>query len=404
MNTLLLKQEIGPASDLIRNGELVAVPTETVYGLAGDGLNEEAVAQIYEVKGRPAVKPLSLMVRGPEDIRLYCCDVPVQAFTLAEYFWPGPLTIVLPAKEGIPPIVLAGGKTVGLRCPDSPLTLQLIRESERPLAAPSANPSGETSPKSAEAVMDYFDGKIAAVIDGGPCTLGTESTILDMSMKPFRILRQGALQEKEIVNVLMKEMTVFGITGTTGSGKTTVLEWLKSKNAFVIDCDALYHDMLRMHEPMLTALRARFPETFEADGVLDRRRLAAQVFSDPQALLELNAITHRYIGEEIQGRLRQAALEGCLLAAVDAVELISSGASAFCDYTVAVLSGRQNRLERIMKRDGLSREEAEQRIDAQKPDSYYEEHCELVLRNDADRKTLVRECENILGGLIRYGR
>ena len=404
MKTQLFDKEIGSAPDLIQSGELVAVPTETVYGLAGDGLNEEAVAQIYEVKGRPAVKPLSLMVCGPEDIPRYCHDVPEQAYALAERFWPGPLTIVLPAKENIPSIVLAGGKTVGLRCPDSPLTLQLIREAGRPLAAPSANPSGETSPKTAETVIEYFDGKIAAVIDGGPCTLGTESTILNMSAKPFRILRQGALQEQEIADALKEQMPVFGITGTTGSGKTTVLDWLEENGAYVIDCDALYHEMLRTHEPMLTALRARFPEAFGEEGTLDRRRLAAQVFSDPQALLELNAITHRHIGEEIRLRLRQAALGGWPLAAVDAVELISSGASDACDHTIAVLSGRETRLERIMKRDGLSREEAERRIDAQKPDSYYVENCELVLRNDADRETLIRECENKLGGLIRHGR
>lgn len=403
MRTQVWKNTVGEAADCIRKGELVAVPTETVYGLAGDGLNEDAVSRIYEVKGRPAVKPLSLMVHGPEDILRYCCDVPEQAFDLADRFWPGPLTIVLPAKKEIPSIVLAGGKTVGLRCPDNTLTRQLIRDSGCPLAAPSANPSGMPSPRSAETVLSYFDGKIAAVIDGGSCSLGTESTILDMSRKPFRILRRGALQENEIIDALIKRLQVFGITGSSGSGKTTVLSWLKKKGAYVIDCDALYHEMLHTHKPMLSALYERFPEAFDKEESLDRSRLAALVFSDPKALMELNAITHRYIEEEIRRHLEIAALGGWKLAAVDAVELVSSGISACCDHTVAVLSDREKRLERIMRRDGLDRKEAERRIDAQKPDSYYEANSDLVLHNDADREVLENECENRLGGLIGNG-
>lgn len=159
METKRITENIGDAAAILRRGGLVAVPTETVYGLAGNGLDEKAVAEIYEVKGRPAVKPLSLMVPDESAMELYCENVPPQAHALARRFWPGPLTIVMKAKAHIPPIVLAGGTTVGLRCPDHPLTLSLLRESGLPLAAPSANPSGEASPKTAEQVMAYFDGK-----------------------------------------------------------------------------------------------------------------------------------------------------------------------------------------------------------------------------------------------------
>ena len=127
METKIITENIEDAAALIRAGGLVAVPTETVYGLAGNGLDEQAVQQIYEVKGRPAVKPLSLMVPDESAMERYCEAVPEAAYALARRFWPGPLTIVLRAKGEIPPIVLAGGETVGLRCPDHPLTLSLLR-------------------------------------------------------------------------------------------------------------------------------------------------------------------------------------------------------------------------------------------------------------------------------------
>ena len=181
MRTERMTDHIVQAADIIKTGGLVAVPTETVYGLAADGLNAQAVERIYEVKGRPAVKPLSLMAPGKEALDLYGRDVPRGAVVLADRFWPGPLTIVVKADQKIPSIVLAGGDTVGLRCPDSEKTLELLRLCGRPLAAPSANPSGAASPKTADEVLAYFDGAIEAVIDGGPCTLGTESTIVDLT-------------------------------------------------------------------------------------------------------------------------------------------------------------------------------------------------------------------------------
>ena len=146
MKTEILTNELLRAEEIIKNGGLVAVPTETVYGLAGNGLDEQAVQKIYEVKGRPEVKPLSLMVSGIEDIEKYALNPPPEAYALAEAFWPGPLTIVLKARAFISPTVLAGGSTVGLRCPDSELTLELLKKSGLPLAAPSANPTGEKSP------------------------------------------------------------------------------------------------------------------------------------------------------------------------------------------------------------------------------------------------------------------
>ena len=142
MKTALIRENIEDAAKLIKDGELVAVPTETVYGLAGNGLDAHAVEMIYEVKGRPQVKPLALMVPDSGDMEKYCEDVPAQAKKLAERFWPGPLTLVVRAAPEIPAVVRAGGETVGLRCPDHPLTLELLRQCGLPLAGPSANPSG----------------------------------------------------------------------------------------------------------------------------------------------------------------------------------------------------------------------------------------------------------------------
>ena len=239
MNTKRITTELAEAAAFLRDGQLVAVPTETVYGLAGNGLDVAAVEQIYEVKGRPAVKPLSLMVPGRESIERVCSDVPPAACALAERFWPGPLTIVLKAKPVVPEIVRAGGSTVGLRCPDHPATLETLRLAGVPFAAPSANPSGAPSPKTADEVLRYFDGQIAAVIDGGPCGIGTESTIVDLSQTPYRILRHGALPEKQVWQTLVDDMTIIGVTGGTGCGKTTALSAFSERGALVLDCDAV---------------------------------------------------------------------------------------------------------------------------------------------------------------------
>ena len=400
MKTEVFTGSVGHAAEIIRSGGLVAVPTETVYGLAANGLDAEAVGKIYEVKGRPAVKPLSLMVRSFEDMELYCEKIPPQAVALAKRFWPGPLTIVLKAKDLVPDIVLAGGDTLGLRCPDNALTLRLIREAGLPLAAPSANPSGSKSPQSAAEVLSYFDGAIDAVIDGGACMLGVESTIIDMSSAPYRILRQGALPEKEIKEALADSLTLIGITGGSGSGKTTALNCLRDFGALVIDCDELYHQMLLSDDAMKDELAGRFPEAVGAEGEINRKALANTVFGNAEALQDLNGITHKHIADRVCRILEDFAFAGGRLAALDAVELIASGLSGRCDHTVAVISDREGRIERIMSRDGITREQAERRIDAQKDDAYYTEKCSHVLKNDSTFEEFENKCRLFFGGLI----
>lgn len=376
---------------IMRGGGLVAVPTETVYGLAGNGLDEKAVAEIYEVKGRPEVKPLSLMVHDAASMERYCENVPPQAYTLAKKFWPGPLTIVMKAKPCVPEIVRAGGETVGLRCPDHPLTLELLEKSGVPFAAPSANPSGEPSPKNADSVLKYFDGKIDAVLDGGECGIGCESTLIDLSRTPYRILRQGALPADEIADAFVDSMKIIGITGGTGCGKTTALNELERRGALLIDCDAVYHRMLETDRPMLDEIEKYFPGAV-IDGKLDRKALGAVVFTDEEALRDLNIITHRHINLEIRRILREHAMNGGTLAAIDAIELFSSGLAKRCTATIGVIADHEVRIDRIMRRDGISREYAMMRVNAQRPNEYFIQKCSHVLENNGSQEEFIEKC------------
>lgn len=376
---------------IMRGGGLVAVPTETVYGLAGNGLDEKAVAEIYEVKGRPEVKPLSLMVHDAASMERYCENVPPQAYTLAKKFWPGPLTIVMKAKPCVPEIVRAGGETVGLRCPDHPLTLELLEKSGVPFAAPSANPSGEPSPKNADSVLKYFDGRIDAVLDGGECGIGCESTLIDLSRTPYRILRQGALPADEIADAFVDSMKIIGITGGTGCGKTTALNELERRGALLIDCDAVYHRMLETDRPMLDEIEKYFPGAV-TDGKLDRKALGAVVFTDEEALRDLNIITHRHINLEIRRILREHAMNGGTLAAIDAIELFSSGLAKRCTATIGVIADREVRIDRIMRRDGISREYAMMRVNAQRPNEYFIQKCSHVLENNGSQEEFIEKC------------
>ena len=376
---------------IMRGGGLVAVPTETVYGLAGNGLDEKAVAEIYEVKGRPEVKPLSLMVHDAASMERYCENVPPQAYTLAKKFWPGPLTIVMKAKPCVPEIVRAGGETVGLRCPDHPLTLELLEKSGVPFAAPSANPSGEPSPKNADSVLKYFDGKIDAVLDGGECGIGCESTLIDLSRTPYRILRQGALPADEIADAFVDSMKIIGITGGTGCGKTTALNELERRGALLIDCDAVYHRMLETDRPMLDEIEKYFPGAV-IDGKLDRKALGAVVFTDEEALRDLNIITHRHINLEIRRILREHAMNGGTLAAIDAIELFSSGLAKRCTATIGAIADREVRIDRIMRRDGISREYAMMRVNAQRPNEYFIQKCSHVLENNGSQEEFIEKC------------
>ena len=190
------------AAEIIKKGGLVAIPTETVYGLGANGLDVDAVAKIFEAKGRPQDNPLILHISGPEQIELFCHHIPQAAYDLAEKFWPGPLTIVLPARECVPKRTTGGLDTVAVRCPDNVVTREIIRLSGVPIAAPSANISGKPSTTTAEHVRHDHDGKIDAIVDGGACRVGVESTIVDLTERRPRLLRPGGIGPEQLLEVL----------------------------------------------------------------------------------------------------------------------------------------------------------------------------------------------------------
>jgi L-threonylcarbamoyladenylate synthase len=195
-------KDIEKAKALLKKGKLVAIPTETVYGLAANATNADAVARIFEAKNRPSFDPLIVHVPDLHAVKLYADNLPLKALALASNFWPGPVTILLKKKEIIPDIVTAGLETVGIRCPNHPLTRELLEELDFPLAAPSANPFGYISPTTPEHVNEQLGDKIAYILDGGPCTIGIESTIVGFNNDQATVYRLGGLGIEDIEKVI----------------------------------------------------------------------------------------------------------------------------------------------------------------------------------------------------------
>ena len=502
---------IQQAAAILRHGGLLGIPTETVYGLGANALDETAVLHIFEAKGRPQDNPLILHVPGADWLELYCHDIPPVAYTLAERFWPGPLTMILPRRDIVPLRTTGGLETVGVRCPDHPMTLAIIREAGIPVAAPSGNTSGRPSPTTAQHMLEDMDGKIDGIVDGGPCSVGVESTIIDLTVTPPRLLRPGGLPLEALEEVLgtvavdkavrqkladgeqakapgmkyrhyapkapvtvitgtpgasaayiaahltkhsgvicfdeyaplfeghtihrlgpagdklaqaqhvfdalrtfngtdvteifaqcpdegglglavgnrLKKAAGFhvieaprplivGITGPTGAGKTSALRALEQLGGCVLDCDAIYHDMLRSDDGLRRALTDAFGSVFTADGHLDRQKLGTLVFGDPQQLERLNTIIFAHLPRELERRM---AASPAPIIGIDAINLVESGLSKLCDRTLAVLAPVEDRIRRIMARDGISEEYARLRVAAQKDDAFYRSHCTDVLEN-----------------------
>lgn len=196
-------------------------------------------------------------------------------------------------------------------------------------------------------------------------------------------------------------MTVIGITGPSGAGKTTVLGVLEELGAAVIDCDALYHRLLREDAALLGRIRDRFgPSVFDAAGNLDRKALGSVVFRDPAALAELNKLTHAAVLAAVDKLLAQAEREGKTAAAIDAIALIESGAAEKCAVTVAVTAPADVRVKRLMAREGVGEDYARARIAAQKPDRFYEEHCDYVLRNDGRPEDCRRQARDLFNTIL----
>ena len=505
------KNAVAEAAAILRRGGLLGIPTETVYGLGADALNEDAVRRIFEAKGRPQDNPLIIHVPSADWLERYCQNVPPAAYRLAERFWPGPLTMILPRRDIVPLRTTGGLETVGVRCPDHPVTLAIIEAAGVPVAAPSGNTSGRPSPTTAQHMMEDMMGRIDGIVDGGPCAVGVESTIIDLTVQPPRLLRPGGLPLEELEAVLgevavdkavrqrlgdgekakapgmkyrhyapraavtvvtgtprrsaayirehlpagagvicfdeyaplfaghivhrlgsqedklaqaqhvfdalrtfddtdvtailaqcpdesglglavgnrLKKAAgfhtvdvsplVIGFTGPTGAGKTSALRALERLGGLVLDCDAVYHDLLRTDSTLRDAITGAFGQVFAPDGTLDRQRLGTVVFSDPAALDTLNRIIYARLPRELLRRMDESSAP---VVGIDAINLVESGLCRLCRRTVAVLAPSEQRVRRIMARDGIPEEYARLRVQAQKDDGFYRTHCTDTLFND----------------------
>ncbi len=194
--------DIATAKNLLQKGELVAIPTETVYGLAGNALDASAVAKIFEVKKRPSFDPLIVHIPDYSQLSKYASQIPPQAERLAKEFWPGPLTLLLKKRSIVPDLVTSGLDTVGIRCPNHPLTQSLLKSIDFPLAAPSANPFGFVSPTTAAHVNEQLGAKIRYILDGGPCQVGVESTIVGFENNKTVVHRLGGIDVEQLETVV----------------------------------------------------------------------------------------------------------------------------------------------------------------------------------------------------------
>ena len=210
-------REAGRAAEILKAGGLLGIPTETVYGLGANGLDPEAVARIFAAKGRPQDNPLILHIPSADWLERYCLDIPNGAYALARRFWPGPLTMILKRRSVVPDVVTAGLDTVGMRCPAHPVCRAILTAAGVPVAAPSGNTSGRPSPTNMADMLEDMDGKIEGIVDGGPCSVGVGSTIVDLTVTPPRLLRPGGVTLEELRDVLGEVAVDAAVTRLMGA-------------------------------------------------------------------------------------------------------------------------------------------------------------------------------------------
>lgn len=520
------EKDIKTAAEIIKNGGLVAFPTETVYGLGGDAENAASAEKIYAAKGRPSDNPLIIHLSKASDAEKYAYTNEL-FYRLADRFCPGPLTMILPKKDVIPKAVTGGLDTVAVRIPSHPVARAFIEACGTAIAAPSANISGSPSPTSAAHVKADLDGRIDAIIDGGICGVGLESTIIKFKDGRAVILRPGAVTEEMLSAIVpvgrdlalfdkpdentrpeapgmkyrhyaprvpvtmlkgshadvvsfMKEalgkdgatgvicyerdrdeikgrnvsylpddpegqagnlfaflrgydesdapcvysvtpprtgiglavynrltkaagfsvrhvglnIPVIGLTGQSGSGKSTVAAIFARRGAFVADCDEVYHSLLKRGSPLTKELKKRFPSAVK-NGKVDRPALAEIVFSDKAKLDELNKVTHGVILDEVRKRLRSAEKE-YKFAVVDASQLFESGFDTECTAVIGVCADDETRIKRITERDGISREKALSRTKNQHNGDFFRVYCDMTVENTGTLDKLEESVDKII--------
>jgi len=302
------------AKNLLEKGALVAIPTETVYGLAGNAFSAETVIQIFETKNRPHFDPLIVHVANRERVGEVVAEIPEVAQELMKNFWPGPLTIVLRKSSAVPDIVTSGLETVGVRMPNHPMTLELLRSLDFPLAAPSANPFGYISPTSAQHVAKQLGDHIPFILDGGVCSVGVESTIIDCTQSKPVILRLGGTTIEQITNAIGEvEVNTVSSSAPQAPGMT-LSHYAPRKPLFIGDIRALLNSMkgnvsvLSFKDEYAGCRTIRLSETG------DLREAARNLFSAMRELdaEDTTAIVAEWVpdiglGRAINDRLRRAA-------------------------------------------------------------------------------------------------
>lgn len=516
LNTQLIQSDdaagLQSAADILKNGGLVAIPTETVYGLAANALDGSAVAKIFKAKGRPMDNPLIVHIGKIEELYPLVSDVSEKAKALAEAYWPGPLTIILPKSDVIPDEVSAGLDTVAVRMPSHPVANKIIELSGCPLAAPSANSSGLPSPTTAQHVMEDMNGKIEAVVDGGESAVGIESTVVTLATDVPRLLRPGGIthaqleavlghvdidpavlsqledgvkpaspgmkykhyspkaevfivkgslpsfkfyidsvkqngdmalcfdgEEKDIsvpcltfgkeenaeeqahllfanlrkfdelhatrvfvrspskdgvglgvYNRLLRAAAfkvinppvIYGLTGQTGAGKTTVAAELEEKGYLVVDCDILARRVTEKDSPVLKELQSAFGnDIIDTNGELVRSELAKRGFANEESRQKLNSITHPAITKLTIRKINDEFKPEHKGVVVDAAAIFDSQLAGYCSKMIVVVAPEDERLKRIVVRDNISTQSAMQRIKAQHDEEYYKERADILVRN-----------------------
>lgn len=310
------KQSLAHAAQLLQAGEVVAFPTETVYGLGANALDTTAIEKIYTAKGRPSDNPLIVHIASQEQLEQLVSAIPERAKILIQSFWPGPLTLVFPKSKIVPDIITAGGETVAIRWPSHPVALDLIRKSGVPIAAPSANLSGKPSPTKAEHVFEDLHGRIPLILDGGPTDIGLESTVLDVSGEMAVLLRPGKISKEELEEILGEE--VFTLEQTDGVARSPGMKYRhyapKATVVLFSDLSELALDN-EQHAALLSLNRLPSqPVTVQKDFAGDRQRFAHELFStlrvfDAQSVerIYIERVDLSGLGQAIMDRLNRAA-------------------------------------------------------------------------------------------------
>ena len=512
INDTTQSAEIEAVAKILREGGLAAIPTETVYGLAANALDPDAVNSIFKAKGRPNDNPLIVHISEVEEIYPLVTSFPDKAKALVDAFWPGPLTIILPKSDIVPKEVCPRLETVAVRMPSHPVARAIIKAAGVPLAAPSANSSGLPSPTKASHVIDDMNGKIHAIVDGGESSVGVESTVITLATEVPMLLRPGGITPEQIESVigpieinpavleelpegevaaspgmkykhyspeaqvyiikgsfpsfrcfvetvgdegdyalcfdgeeqslninaisyggencpeeqahnlfaLLRELDskgakrifvrrpdphgvglavynrliraaafrvievppVYGLTGQTGAGKTTVADLLLKKGWQVIDCDLVARQVVEKGSPVLPRLAKEFGEDILLpDGRLDRKALAKKAFATEEGRRALNAITHPAITERVSQQIIDEK-DRFPVFVIDAALLSKSEMYHYCSKVIVVTADRDVRIRRIMSRDSITEEQAIERINAQPDEQYYKSIADVVIENN----------------------